>query len=173
MDNLPALRKLGNLADQKPVIVIDSREREPLEFNQLRSVRDGLSTGDYSIRGLEKVFAIERKSIPDLVTCCTNSNRERFERELHRLRGFEFKRLLIVGTDSQLSHTQSRLAPKVVRHTLAAFEARYCPVVWAKNEVKAAALIERWAWWFAREQVKKLNSLLRGSTNPDNNSGAM
>jgi len=47
--------------------------------------------------GGENLFAIERKSIADLVGCCVGENRERFFRELHRLRGFRFKRLLVIG----------------------------------------------------------------------------
>jgi hypothetical protein len=33
----------------------------------LRTVRDTLDTADYSLRGLEHVIAIERKSLPDLI----------------------------------------------------------------------------------------------------------
>jgi hypothetical protein len=29
-------------------------------------------------------------------------NRERFERELHRLRGYRFKRLLVVGSEAEI-----------------------------------------------------------------------
>jgi hypothetical protein len=36
---LPALRFLGELADRAPVIVVDTREQEPLAFEQLTSVR--------------------------------------------------------------------------------------------------------------------------------------
>jgi len=82
---LPALRSLGDLADQAPVIIIDSREQTPLQFTRLEARVATLPSGDYSIAGLEELFAVERKSIPDLVACCTGQNRERFERELHRL----------------------------------------------------------------------------------------
>ena len=39
---LPALRSLGELADRAPVIVIDTREQEPLAFRNL----SGCSTSD-------------------------------------------------------------------------------------------------------------------------------
>jgi hypothetical protein len=35
---LPALRSLGDLADSKPVIVVDNREQAPLIFTRLASV---------------------------------------------------------------------------------------------------------------------------------------
>jgi hypothetical protein len=49
--------------------------------------------------------------------------------------------------------------------TLGAFEVRWdLPVVFAANTAEAAAYIERWAFWFAREVVEDANNLLRGST---------
>ena len=87
---LPALRGVAKLADFRPVIVADSREQEPLTFTRLQSVRGTLYSGDYSILNLETQFAVERKSIDDLANCCLSSNRDRFEHELHRLRGYQF-----------------------------------------------------------------------------------
>jgi hypothetical protein len=43
------------------------------------------------VAGLEELFVIERQSIADLVGCCIGESRERFERELHRLRGYTSK----------------------------------------------------------------------------------
>jgi ERCC4-type nuclease len=87
---LPARRGLGQLANTKPVICIDSREQQPLVFTRLRSVVGTLTSGDYSVLGLQELFAVERKTVADLVACCVGENRQRFERELHRLRGFRF-----------------------------------------------------------------------------------
>src|SRR5260370_22642077 len=99
---LPALRSLGELADLEPGIVVDTREQAPLPFARLKTQAGTLATGDYSVAGVESLFAVERKSISDLVGCCMGQNRDRFERELHRLRGFRFRRLLIIGTEAQI-----------------------------------------------------------------------
>lgn len=91
-------------------------------------------------------------------------NRERFERELHRLRGFRFKRLVIVGTELEIQQAnyRSHIAPKAVMATLGAFEARYdCPVVFRHTPESAAHQIESWAFWFAREMVEMVNNLQR------------
>jgi hypothetical protein len=56
---LPARRSLGELADRAPVIVVDTREQEPLAFERLASVRGTLQTGDYSVAGLQDLFSIE------------------------------------------------------------------------------------------------------------------
>src|SRR6478752_8650758 len=98
---LPTLRSLGELADREPVIIVDTREQTPLSFARLESVRGTLRTGDYSVKGLEDLFSVERKTVADLVGCCMADNRERFERELHRLRGYRFKRLLVVGSEAE------------------------------------------------------------------------
>jgi hypothetical protein len=67
---LPALRSLGELADRSPVILIDTREQEPQVFERLASIRGTLTTGDYSVAGLQDHFSIERKTVSDLVGCC-------------------------------------------------------------------------------------------------------
>lgn len=166
LGTLPALKGLGKLSDLRPVVIIDTREQDPLPISRLETVRAGLQSGDYSFQGGEHVFAVERKSIDDLVGCCTGENRERFEREMHRLRGFRFKRLLIVGSKRTIEAQgyRSKIKPAAVLHSLAAWECRFdLPVVFVDHPEQAAALVEGWAWWFAREMVEGANSLLRGS----------
>src|SRR6266404_4010 len=126
-ETLPAPRGLPKLAELRPVIVIDTREQTPLAFHRLPSVQGTLQSGDYSVAGLEELFAVERKSIADLVACCMGENRQRLERELHRLRGFKFARLLIVGSEAEITthRYRSNASPKAVLHTVRAFEARY------------------------------------------------
>jgi ERCC4-type nuclease len=137
---LPALRNLADLADCRPRIVVDSREQDPLRFIHLQSVRGALYSGDYSVCGLEEHFAIERKSLDDIANCCLTGPRDRFEHELHRLRGFRFKRLLIVGNreDIAAGRFHSRINPKSVLATIDTFEARYLPVVFAATPQEAA-----------------------------------
>jgi hypothetical protein len=45
--------------------------------------------------------------------------------------------------------------------TICAFEARYVPVVFSQTPVAAARLVERYAYWFAREMVEVVNALWR------------
>jgi DNA excision repair protein ERCC-4 len=164
---LPALKSLGQLADHEPVIVYDSREQTPLLFTRLQSVRGTLQSGDYSIIGLENLFSVERKSIDDLAGCCMGQNRERFERELHHLRGFRFKRLLIVGSEEEIlaARYRSAIRPQSIMASLATWETRYdLPVVFSPTPEAAAAQVERWVYWFAREAVVVVNDLLRAIT---------
>ncbi|HEY3899690.1 MAG TPA: ERCC4 domain-containing protein [Chthoniobacter sp.] len=146
--------------DLRPTIIIDTREQEPLPLTTYPVARGTLTSGDYSIAGLEREFAVERKTVPDLVRSLT-TERERFSRELERLRGYRFARLLIIGYPGQIEMGQyrSRATPASVRHSLYAFEARYVPVVWASTPADGAALVERWAFWFARGVVEAARRL--------------
>lgn len=169
---MPALKSLGRLADVRPVIVIDNREQRPLHFARLSSVLGTLYSGDYSFKGGEALFAIERKSLDDLAGCCVSkededgrfSGRPILEHELHRLRGFRFARLLVVGSVQEILRHEyrSRIEPKSVLHSLSAWEVRYdVPVVFEATPADAAIRIESWAYWFSREIVEVANTLLR------------
>ena len=164
---LPELKAPKFPADGKflPTLIQDTREQTPLQFLNLPVIVAGLTTGDYSVRGLEDDLCIERKSLPDLYGSLT-SGRERFMRELHRMRSYNFARLLIIGSEQEIQQGSSRhrgINPKAILHSLAAIEARGVPVCFSPSPVTAAALVEKWAFWRARE-VLKIASLLSNST---------
>jgi len=145
-------------------LIIDSREKTPLPFS-VPTLRAGLMTADYSIQGLEHLFGVERKSLDDLASSCT-AGRDRFERELVRLRGYRFKRLLIIGDrqDIEDGNYRSRANPKAILATLAAFEVRYdLPVVWAPTPEHGGQLIEEWAHWFIREYLKTAEIIMEAT----------
>jgi DNA excision repair protein ERCC-4 len=148
--------------DINPTIIIDTREQSPLPITG-PTLPGTLASGDYSLAGAEHWFSVERKSIPDLVQSLT-TERERFTRELERLRGYRFARLLIIGTvgEIQRGEYRSRTLPKSVLHSLYSIEAKFLPVVFAPTPQDGAELVERWAWWTARailESAKRISSL--------------
>jgi hypothetical protein len=166
MPTLPAMAGLGDLRNMRPVIISDTRERCPLVFSRLPSVKGTLTTGDYSGLGVEHLFSIEKKTISELPGIFTG-DRERFERECIRLRGYRFKRLLIIGTrrDIEQGTYRSNVSPKAILHSLSAFECRYdLPVVFAPDVESAARQVESWVYWYCRECVETTNMLLRGLT---------
>lgn len=132
-----------------PRLIVDTREQLPLTFNHLEAVRDTLTTGDYSIDRLQSRFAVERKSVQDLIGSLTQG-RERFFRELERMRGMEFARLLIIGRPIDLAACLNRRAVTAasIIGSLEAINARMLPVVWAETPAKAAQMVERWACYF-------------------------
>ena len=166
LPTMPALRGLQRLRDLRPCVIVDSREQTPLPITRLPTRREGLPSGDYAPAGCELEFSIERKSIADLVSCATGENRLRFFRELGRLRGYRFARVLVVGErwEIEAKRYRSGVSPKVVLSLLAVIEARFAPVsvVFAKTPEDAARLVESWCWWWCRERVERVNDILRG-----------
>ncbi len=153
----------------EPTIVTDSREQRPLTFTRFRSERGTLTSGDYSMRGFESVFAVERKSVDDLVGSLT-AGRDRFTKELQRLRGYQFRRLLIEGDRAtvEAGAYRSKATPQSILGSLAALEVRYnIPVVWAGDRDTAAGLIEQWAFYYLGERVKQAQQIMAMTTPPE------
>lgn len=148
----PATATQGNprrLHFPLPRLIVDTREQTPLAFLHLEAARGTLATGDYSVDGLQSRFAVERKSVPDMVGSLTQG-RARFMRELERMRGMDFARLLIVGTPAELAaclHRRAVTAASILG-SLEAINARMVAVVWAATPAKAAQMVERWACYF-------------------------
>jgi len=98
------------------VIVVDSREQLPYKFKDYEVVMEGLKTGDYSIKGYQHEFAIERKSLSDWAHSITQ-DRVRVEKEIIRakkeLKYFAF----IIETDLR-SIWRAKLFSKVSRNSL-------------------------------------------------------
>ena len=83
-------------------IIVDSREQTPFSFPAgLKIEVATLKTGDYSLKGLTDLCAIERKSLPDLIKCCTY-DRDRFKAELHRLQSYQCRCVIIEANLNQI-----------------------------------------------------------------------
>ena len=143
-----------------PRLIVDTREQTPLTFTHLDAVRGTLATGDYSVDGLQSRFAVERKSVPDLVGSLTQE-RARFMRELERMRGMDFARLLIVGRPIDLAVCLNRRAVTAasILGSLEAINARMVAVVWEATPAKAAQAVERWACYFYAGAAKPWGSV--------------
>jgi len=129
----------------RPTILIDSREQKPLRFSDAVDVEIAtLPTADYSLRGYTDHIVIERKSLPDLWTCC-GSERDRFEAELARLAAYPLRAVVIESTIDAVLGTipRGRVQPvTVVRSTIAWSQDFAVPFVWTCNPTTAAAWVE-------------------------------
>ena len=74
-------------------IVIDNREKRPWVFS-VPTISGTLSTGDYSVKGLEDYISIEKKDLGDLCNCL-GKDRDRFLKEMERARALEFFAIII------------------------------------------------------------------------------
>ena len=149
--------KASNKKDDPPfTIIIDTREQTPLAFDkQYPTIRTGLETGDYSILGHEHTFTIERKSLADLVGTIIH-DRERFKRELERMRGYEFKRVLVTAPFEVVKYgpyKHSLANPKSVIASIASFEVRYgVPFAFARTPQEASERVIDWVRMFVRNR---------------------
>jgi len=142
--------------------VIDTREQQPFDLSPLRTVRGTLVTGDYSVRGLENVVAVERKSLADLVAC-VGSQRTRFEKEVQRLLAYPVRALVVEATWAGLEagRWRGQVCPEAVVGSVLGWIGRGLPVVMAgtrdraeKYVVRLLILSARRRWREAYEFVK-------------------
>lgn len=66
------------------IIRCDTREQNPLIFEPARVIRGTITTFDYAIEGDHHAFAVERKSLADLIQSLAMSRN--FARELKKIR---------------------------------------------------------------------------------------
>ena len=134
-------------------------------------VVDGtLTTGDYSIEGMEDVAAVERKEFQDFIGCL-GAGRERFERELCRARGFwragGFFVVVVEGPLSRLLAGDYRgaLDPKAGEQTVLAFIQRYgVPFVFCLDRQHAERVCFDLLRHHARDFYGKWNGLTKAKT---------
>jgi len=129
-------------------IIIDSREQRPFTFQNIKpdppeTVIQGLSTGDYSVIGLENNVCVERKSMADLFGS-VGKGRARFEREMQRLSAFDYA-AIVVESDIQKwfmnPPVRSKMNPKSVFRTVIAWSQRYNVHIWPMWDRQAAEKI--------------------------------
>lgn len=125
-------------------IAIDTREQLPFDF---KNYTDNihimtLNTGDYSLAGYEKNITIERKSIGDLASCMT-VGRERFCRELERMKDFESAAVIVEQPLNLITngHYRSSLNPVSFEQSILSFIIKYrVPFLFGKNRSHASWL---------------------------------
>lgn len=124
-------------------ILIDTREQIPFSFTRFSGVetrRATLPAGDYSLPGFEDRIAIERKELNDLTNCLVDGNRERFERELSKLRFYDLVAVVIEASleDVSKGRYRSEMKPHAALQSIFAFQVRYrVPFIWASNRAGA------------------------------------
>lgn len=92
---------MKQLKPENVTAICDTREQDPLDLSPLKTELSGLETGDYSVKGLEHVVRVERKSLPDLVAC-VGRERERFDREVQRMLAYPVRVLVVEASWQQI-----------------------------------------------------------------------
>jgi len=111
------------------IIITDTREQAPYEFTDydVAVVRATLPCGDYSIPGAEHIVSIERKMLDDLISCLMGKNRDRFERELNRLRPYQVAAVVVEAGWQDISRGRytSNMKPQSALQSVIAMQVRH------------------------------------------------
>lgn len=153
---------MSELKLEQITAIVDTREQAAWDLSPMQIVSKGLDVGDYSIVGLESVIAIERKSLPDFVMCC-GSERERFQRELDRLRGWPVHAVIIEASWGELEMGQwrSKLTSAQVMSSFASWIAQGHTLILAGSVANAAAVCRGVLFYAARYRMREAAALLR------------
>lgn len=124
--------------------VCDTREQRPYNLEPFQVTRVGLKTGDYSLLGFEDKVTIERKSLDDLIGSIS-TGRERFEREVERLKFIDQKVILVEGSYEDIVQHRylSRMHPNSVVGTIAKYQLQGLPIMLAGNRANAQDFAKR------------------------------
>jgi ERCC4-type nuclease len=153
--------------------ICDTREQCPLDLSPLQTVTATLATGDYSVKGLELVVAIERKSLSDLLGC-VGRERARFDREVQRLLAYPVRCLVVESTWSEIEagNWRGEVTPAAALGSLLGWIAAGLPVLMCGDHQRAGRYVSRLLFtaarrrWRENEQMtaqKKAPARTRGS----------
>ena len=152
----------ATLTPEQVTAIIDTREQQPLDLSPLKCTTGTLTTGDYSVVGLEDVVAIERKSLPDLIAC-VGRERERFDREVQRLLAYPVRALVIESSwgELELGGWRGKVTPQAVIGSLLGWTALGLPIVLADDHRRAGLYVSRLLFIAARRRWKEARALVQ------------
>lgn len=151
----------STIEPEQVTAIIDSREQRPLDLSPLKVETGTLTTGDYSVKGLEHVVSIERKSMPDLIGC-VGTNRERFDKEVQRLLAYPVRCLVVEGmwSDLESGEWRSEVTPAAAVGSVLGWVTSGLPVIMAGNHVHAGRYVSRMLFIAARRRWREARSLV-------------
>jgi len=146
--------------------VIDTREQLPLDLSPLGTVAGTLSTGDYSVAGLETLIAIERKSLPDLLSC-VGQERERFDREVQRLLAYPVRAVVVEATwlDLERGEWRSRVTPAAAVGSVLGWTANGVPFLLVGDRAAAGRTVAKMLFLAARRRWREMRPWLDATLN--------
>lgn len=139
-------------------VLVDNREQQPHDLSPMQMRGATLQTGDYTVVPFEMEVAIERKSLPDLLMCI-GQERDRFERELDRLRAYRVRAVVVEASWNDLCAGlwRSKLLPQQVTASVTAWMARYSiPFVLAGDRASAGRIVGDMLFYAARDRWSEL-----------------
>ncbi len=151
----------AELRPEQVTAIIDTREQIPLDLAPLQTVGGTLTTGDYSVLGLETIVAIERKSLGDFLACC-GGERERFQKQVDRLMGVPIRALVIEATWPELEagEWRSQITPASAIGSLVGWIAQGLPIILVGDHNRAGRYTSRLLFTAARRRWREARALV-------------
>ena len=145
-------------------VVVDTREQLPYtDWQDREPVSAKLDQGDYALEGLDGLLVVERKSLDDFVGCC-GRERDRFERELERLREIvRWPFVVIEATPQDVAkhNYHGFMEPAAVVASPLAWALDYdVHFIWGGDRAHANAIVRR-LFNVLEERVKRMRPKVR------------
>ena len=149
-------------------IVCDSREQAAFRFEgfPVEVTVGALASADYSLHGFTDRIGIERKSLPDLIACL-GVERERFQRELCRLRGFDCAAVIVESPSSDLraGRYRAQMTQQAAWQTVLAFGQRFrVPFIFCDSRADAEQVTFDLLRHYSRDRWRELQALTAAPT---------
>lgn len=143
--------------------VVDTREQMPFDLAPMQVEPGTLYTGDYSVKGLEAVIAVERKSMPDLIGS-VGRERERFERELLRLRSYPVSAVIIEASWRELERGdwRGKITPNHVLGSLTSWIAQGHTIIVAGDRAMAQRVCRSILFHAAKYRYRESKAFIKG-----------
>ncbi len=129
------------------IVLIDTREKLPFQFgDDVDTVKTKLEVGDYSLKGLEHLVSIERKSLDDFINS-TIHNKRRFKHNLIDLSRMEHKAIVVEASlrDVFMHRYKSKTHNQAVFGIVAAISGKWkIPVFFWENHAYAQMMVEKY-----------------------------
>lgn len=144
-------------------IIVDTREQNAYNFSgyQVEIIQGTLTSGDYSLAGLTDLVTVERKELSDILGCLSH-DRERFTRELERLRGYHAAALVIEAPYNTIAsgRYRSKIDPNAATQSLVSIMANYrLPVFFAHNRADAEFFTYNFLRHFLRHAEQRYKAI--------------
>lgn len=152
-----------NVSKMNLRIVCDSREQCPFRFEgyPVEVETGALASADYSLHGFTDRIGIERKSMQDLIHCL-GPDRERFSRELQRLKAYDSSAVVIEQPQGvlRLGHFRSRMDAGAAWQSCLALSMRFRVPFWfCDSRADAEAVTFNFLRHYARDRWRELTAL--------------
>ncbi len=140
----------------------DTREQDGYVFPPNTTEEHALPVADYTIKRLQGVVRVERKSFSDLIGSLT-SGRERFRKEMELLRAYPWRAVVVEASflDVLENNYRRRMHPAALAATVASWSGKYAPIYFCEDRNGAQQYCREFLVQAARAHWEELEIIRR------------